>query len=195
MNSVFKIVIGVFILTVVSAQSARSATFNLNFNEPLSVVAMPTADNTTGTVLQGETASDPNLFYRSPWEGTGNYGATYTAVRGSGSASYEFDTDLTQISFLWGSVDTFNTILFKKDGVQVDYLTGSNAISGGAPAASGFVQITILAALFDEIVFQSTGDSFEFANLSVSAVPLPAALPLYAAGVLLLGWVGRKRSV
>jgi len=195
MNNVFKLVIGVFILTVVSAQSARSATFNLNFNEPLTVVAMPTADSTTGTVLQGETASDPNLYYRSPWEGTSNYGETYTAIRDGGSASYEFQSDLTQISFLWGSVDSFNTILFKKDGVQVDYLTGNNVISGGAPAASGFVQITILAALFDEIVFQSSGDSFEFANLNVSAVPLPAAFPLYAAGVLLLGWVGRKRRV
>ncbi len=195
MNSVFKLVIGVFILTVVSAQSARSATFSLNFNEPLTVVAMPAADSTTGNVLQGETASDPNLYYRSPWEGTSNYGAAYTAVRSGGVASYKFDTDLTEISFLWGSVDTFNTILFKKDGVQIDYLTGNQVIGGGAPASSGFVQIAIVAALFDEIVFQSSGDSFEFANLNVSAVPLPAALPLYAAGILLLGWVGRKRSV
>lgn len=195
MNSVFKIIIGVFILTVVSAQSARAATFNLNFNEPLSVVAMPTADSTTGTVLQGLTVSDPNLYYASPWAGTANYGATYTAVGKGATASYEFDTDLTQISFLWGSVDKFNTVLFLKDGDVVDYLTGSNAISDGAPDASGFVQITILAALFDEVVFQSSGDSFEYANLNVSAVPLPAALPLYAAGVLLLGWVGRKRRV
>ena len=197
MNSVFKVIIGVFVLTVISAQSASSATFNLNFDEPLVVTPMLTANSTTGTVNEGLTSSDlVNYTYKSAWADTSTPNEEFTSVQAQAEASYEFSDAIAQISFLWGSVDFFNTVVFKNDGAVVDFLNGQTVIDAGAVSGDEFVQISIIAlAAFDEINFRSSQNAFEFANLNVSAVPLPAALPLYAAGILLLGLVGRKRRV
>lgn len=194
MNSVFKVVIGIFVLTVLSAQSAHSATISLSLDEPVAVLDMPLANATTGTVHEGLTATD--IFHKSPWDGTSFAGAEYTSVQANSSATYLLGSESTQISFLWGSVDFFNRIIFKNDGVIVDYLTGTLAQDEGAPVADDFVQVTILAmAAFDEVIFESQQHAFEFANLALTAVPLPAALPLYAVGLVLLAMIGRKRSV
>ncbi len=197
MNSVFKLIIGVFVLTVLSAQSASSATFNLDFNEPLVITPMLNASSTSGLVHEGLTASDTtNYTYKSPFEGTSTPNEAYTSVQANSEASYVFSDAVTQVSFLWGSVDFFNTVVFKNNGSVVDFLNGQTVIDAGAVSGEEFVQISILAmAAFDEVIFRSSQNAFEFANLSISAVPLPAALPLYAAGIALLALVGRKRSV
>lgn len=197
MNSVFKVIIGVFVLTVLSAQSASSATFNLDFNEPLVITPMLSVSSATGTVHEGLTSSDlTNFKYKSPWKNTSTPNEAYSSVQASSEASYVFSDAITQVSFLWGSVDFFNTVVFKKDGDVVDFLKGQTVIDAGALSGDKFVQISILAmAAFDEIIFRSSQNAFEYANLNISAVPLPAALPLYAAGILLLGLVGVKRRV
>ncbi|WP_025897399.1 VPLPA-CTERM sorting domain-containing protein [Sneathiella glossodoripedis] len=197
MNSVFKLIIGVFVLTVIGAQSASSATFNLDFNEPLTITPLLSASSTSGTVHEGLTSSDSTSYmYKSPFEGTTTPAEAFTSVQARSEASYKFSDAVTQVSFLWGSVDFFNTVVFKNNGTIVDYLSGQTVIDAGAVSGEEFVQISILAlAAFDEIIFRSSQNAFEFANLSISAVPLPAALPLYAAGVVLLALIGRKRSV
>jgi hypothetical protein len=82
------------------------------------------------------------------------------------------------------------------------------------PGPSGFVQLgnsvnfgngfnTITLATFTDlgtsdffrIVNGGTGNSGgQISGLSISAVPLPAALPLFAAGVGILGLLGRRRK-
>jgi len=189
-------IVGIAAATAQFVQPAAAAVFTLDFDEPGIVLSMPAADGTTGTVNEGLVGSDTvDYLYRSPWEGTSNPGATFTAVQARSSASYLLDAPVTGVSFLWGSVDFYNTVIFKNGGVVIDYLIGQSVLDAGAPAGEDFVQISILAlAAFDEIIFDSTQNAFEFANIVVTAVPLPAALPLYGAGLVVLGWVSRKRK-
>jgi hypothetical protein len=104
---------------------------------------------------------------------------------------------MSSLTFMWGSVDLYNSIEFYNNGVNLnETIVGQDAIDQGATEASDFVIATILTnGLFDEIRFLSDTNAFEYANVEVSAVPLPAALPLYGAGMALLGFLGwRKRK-
>ncbi|WP_169566629.1 VPLPA-CTERM sorting domain-containing protein [Sneathiella limimaris] len=196
MNSVFKVIIGIFLLTVLSAQSTRAATFSLDFNEPTTITPMISYTSASGTVQENLVGSDlVDSFYKSPWDNTSTPDEEFTAVRRNSTAVYEFSETYTNVSFLWGSVDANQMIGFFLGDTAVDFLNSNDVLDAGATEGDGFVQIAILAAAFDTIKFMSPNNSFEIANLSVSAVPLPAALPLYAAGILVLGWVGRMRRV
>ena len=175
--------------------SANAATFNANTDEPL-VLGTPNADDILGNVEEG--VSGTVIGQRtSPWDGTLNPSETYTAVRQFGSAGYNLGGSFSSVSFRWGSIDDHNTVNFFSDNILVDSLTGVDVLNGIGELtglATRNVNITT-DVLFDRIVFTSAGDSFEYANLQVSVVPLPAALPLYGAGVALLGFMGwRKRK-
>lgn len=189
MRNLFMAALGAAVLFAVPAQAA---TFTYNSDDP-AVLSNLSADSTTGTVDEGVSGSA--ISRRSPWQGTSNPGASYTAVLRESSATYDFTTAMDGISFLWGSVDTYNTINFYSGTVLVDTLTGTDVINGGASDGDGWINISILAASFDSMVFVSTENAFEYSNLVVTAVPLPAALPLYGAGIAVLGFIGwRKRS-
>jgi len=190
--SMFLGLIGTAVLFVLPV---NAATFSLDFSDPTVSLGMPVA-MTSGTVHEGLTSSDTvDFMYKSPWDTTATPTESFTSVQAVSSAAYEFDTLHTSASFLWGSVDFYNSIIFKNAGSVVDELSGQAVIDAGAITGEEFVQITILAmAAFDEIVFQSTQHAFEFSNLNVSAIPLPAALPLFAAGILLFGFLGRRQK-
>ncbi len=191
MTRVSAAAIGVFALFAVSAQAA---TFNVNLDDPL-VLGTLAANDTTGNVLENVSGS-VNGLRRSPWDTTSNKDATYTSIGANSTAGYNFSSLVRGISFLWGSIDHWNKITFLNDGKVVDTLFGDDVYNNSvAIPARGYANIDIIAAAsFNRVVFESTRNAFEFANLQVSAVPLPAALPLYGAGVALLGFMGwRKR--
>lgn len=192
MSKLFIAVVGTAALLSVPAQAA---TFTLDHNSDPMVLGTPSADSTSGTVLEGLTNADDGIMNTTPWVGTSNPTAGYTAVMANSSATYIFGGSNTALSFLWGSVDSFNSLQFFSGAVLVDSLSGGAVISGGADQGFGrsTIDITTMAA-FDSVVFTSTSFSFEYANIQVSAVPLPAGLPLYGAGIAVLGFVGwRKR--
>ncbi|MEP3244041.1 MAG: VPLPA-CTERM sorting domain-containing protein [Sneathiella sp.] len=174
--------------------SAQAATFNVNLDDPL-VLGTLAADDTTGNVLENVSGS-VNGLRRSPWDTTSNKDATYTSIGANSTAGYNFSSLVSGISFLWGSIDHWNKITFLNDGKVVDTLFGDDVYNNSiAIPARGYANIDIIAAAsFNRVVFESTPyNAFEFANLQVSAVPLPAALPLYGAGVAVLGFMGWRR--
>lgn len=134
------------------------------------VIANPDASAVFGSVQQGVTGSIVNER-ASPW----NDDVTpYTSVGAGGQATYNFGGLMSSISLVWGSPDTWNWIQFRNGSAVVDTLLGGSI--------AGYVQVAA-NGLFDRIVIGANQNAFEFAGLSAT----PAAVPVPAAGVLLVG--------
>jgi hypothetical protein len=124
--------------------------------------------------------------YRSPFEGTPQFaGTNYFNITGADGVSVlTLSTVRSTLSFLWGSVDTYNSVKL------INTLTGAstvvtlaNLLNPETPQDGlGASLVTIAGFSFDKVEFRSTGNSFELA--SVAAVPLPAG------GLLLLCAIG-----
>ena len=181
----------------------------------------PLADSTTGIVNQNVIGTIPNT-QRSPFDDpTGAATAAsavnaYTAVLGGGSATYNIGT-LTPnpgalgISFLWGSPDFFNQVEFFNGAVSLGTVSSLDLLNpnGNPPQnpATGQSWVVILAGgAWTSVVFSSTTNAFEFTSLFAACtreggacapppqIPLPAALPLFAAGLGFVGFVARRRK-
>lgn len=157
------------------AGSAAAAT--LSFGAlPASAVANPLASSSAGTLIENSATDTPKVRL-GPWGGTG----VYTSIA-QGFATYDFGSVVKTLSFVWGTPDRFNSIEFYLGGVLVDTVLG---FGNGKNIAMPTVTIAdIGAGGFDSVKFKSTRTAFEFSNISVAAVPVPAA------GLLLLGAVG-----
>jgi len=169
------------------------------------IVTSNTQDNTelgtlTGTTLNlgsatWSTAPDiraGNLGgqYRSPFEqlGAGNFERlSYWNVLGGTSATLSVNGPASALSFLWGSVDTYNFVtLINSVTNQTDVIDLADLLFPDVPPTGiGASFVTIRSGFaFDKVQFLSQGNSLEFSNVSVAPVPLPAG------GVLLVTALG-----
>ncbi|MCC3303800.1 VPLPA-CTERM sorting domain-containing protein [Sneathiella sp. HT1-7] len=195
MIKLFKTFLAVAALSGFFALPAQSAVVSWTTDLPAADTGVPSPTTSVGTVYENLTTSVANQ-YRSPWQGTALDGVgTYTSVQKGSYASYMFDTGFYAIDFMWGSVDGYNGLEFYYQGNWVDALHGDDAQLSSVSNGLGFIVASIMATgVFDEVRFTSGSNAFEYANMTVSAVPLPAALPLYGAGLAVLGFFGwRKR--
>ncbi len=165
-------------LALASFGSANAATIVFTAT-PLTDVANQAADSFSGTYAENVTDSIGGVR-RSIWEGTALNGiGVFTSI--TGSATYSFVRS-SVLKFIWGSPDAYNAIDFYNNGVFVETVTVGGPYGLNVP--NSFASITTVG-LFDEAVFKSGTPAFEIGNLtSVAAVPLPAA------GFLLLGALG-----
>jgi hypothetical protein len=151
-----------------------------NFSSGTIDLVVPPPDSTDGV-------------FRSPWQGTGFESLGYTSVR-NGTAGYNLTGN--NLSLFWGSPDTYNTLtLWTGVGGTGDSvsLTGSLVDLPGGTLGLGHHLVSILTdVVFRSVTLSSTQAAFEFANLT--ATPIPAALPLFATGLGLMGWLGRRRK-
>jgi hypothetical protein len=111
----------------------------------------------------------------------------------------------TYFGLWWGSMDSYNTITFYKDGVKTQSFTGSDVIGylyGSTQTANGnqyspytnmYVNFLGLQE-FNSVQMTSTSYAFEADNLSVgNPVPIPTAYWLLGSG--LIGLIGIRRRI
>jgi hypothetical protein len=168
-----------------------------NSQTPLGIVTFPT-DSAAGTT-------------RSPFENVNEthgpgYGNPYTNIAAGGTATWNFFSS-TQLSILWGSPDTYNTLTFFSGadggGTNLGSFTGANLLLN----SRGHDTVVFTSSdAFLSVVLSTTQNAFEFTNLSACGgenracapvvTPLPAALPLFVSGLGSLGFFGfwRKRK-
>ena len=150
-------------------------------------------------------SGNQNGVYRTPWDETSNAEVENKSVNNAGSidffatgpgnqpnpAKLVFDTVQNSLSFLWGSPDTYNDLIFYLAGSVVAEFQGS-PITGSPSAGSVFVTYS---GLFDQVWFKSDpNNAFEFASITATPVPLPAAGWLLLAGIGGLVVMRRRRS-
>jgi hypothetical protein len=183
-------------LTVTQHSSAPTSWTDALAATPNSI-AVPGTWTTAPSTRLGNLAGD----YRSPFdiENAGSSDTTllnskqYFAV-GPGNATdtaiMTFTVAQSSLSFLWGSVDTYNTLQFYLGGLLQDQV---NSFAWASQLTYGASYVTVAGVTFDEIRFGSPNtDAFEFSNLSTTAVPIPAAAWLLGSGLLGLFAVGRR---
>jgi hypothetical protein len=152
-----------------------------------------------------------------PYEVIGYGGAHFGSA--PGAALFEVPTGTTTITILWGSPDPYNIMTFLTGACTtvagcvpngttnklVATYTGTKvplvpAIEPPGSPDAGFNYVTFDVSGISSIVLTDTGKAaFEFANIEFSSggninpTPLPAALPLFAGRLGLLGLFVRKR--
>jgi hypothetical protein len=156
-------------------------------------------ENVIGNKCTSSAAFDcqSGIYARSPWEGTA-YHATgqYTSISGGNQATYTPGGLFNQVSFVWGSPDTYNTlqIILSGPGGSTESIIPSTT-NGLLPPAGSLAKFVIISAItFDTITFKSGTNAFEFANLTLTPVPLPAAGLLLLAGLGGVGLLSRRRA-
>lgn len=198
--------------------SATAITVTTSLDLPEFATANPSAASVSGNipVLDEHVFGSVSSERKSPWDApnsTVNFTlntSLYSSIRtidttigARASATYTFQTQMKAVSLVWGTVGVQNTISFFLNGLPVQWmgqdftLTGAEIRNqldlGTAPdLKSAFVSVTNIT--FDELVFTAGRPAFEFANLTVTPIPLPAGLPLLAAGLVALGLIRRRRN-
>jgi hypothetical protein len=171
-----------------------AATFALSLSGAQAAVlaSIPT------TSLPADNFVGPSVVNGAFGTATGSQGGQYaspfgdnTSVYGyvqSGYVEYDFNTSSNVLSLVFGSPDSYNTITFLSGGSIVDTF---NPAAAGLSSLSSYY-VSIKANSFDAVQFSSTSPAFEFSNVSVSNVPLPASAPLFGAALVALGAAGYR---
>jgi hypothetical protein len=192
-----------------SASPTVSTLFNLDSpvstsnTSTLSLTGTGAGSNTQSATLSLSNAAFVNGSssgqYAVPIGSTGNYLSVYNG----GSATFDFTQPEHYFGLLWGSVDSYNSISFLDNGVQVGKtITGSDianlvsTLSLGSQTSNGTVYANFTdSAAFNQVVLQSTGNSFEFDNVQVAVTPLPGAALMFCSALLVLAGYARRRAI
>jgi hypothetical protein len=150
-----------------------------------------------GYILAGgaeSSVSIPNVAAAPAGDATDFY-----YVIGGGSATLLTPVLLNTLSLYIGSLDDYNTISFRRGGVDLGTFNGlqlqvpANGDQGDPATNRRFYFDFQSVGGVDEIVFESEQNSFEFDNIAVSAVPEPGVWGLMIAGFGMLGAALRRR--
>ncbi len=147
-----------------------------------------------------ESGSSANKF-AAPAGDTTHYLATGFTKGGLNVETATFSKEFTKFGLYWGSIDAYNTIIFKDGATTVFTLTGNAvplALGNGnqhSDLSNKFVNFDFQGKTFDQVVFESTRPSFEVDNLAVAgAIPELSTWAMMLAGFGLVGLQIRRRK-
>jgi len=197
---------------LVSTVTANAATFDLTGNGGLASSYNYSVDGIGLTVegvrfqASGSTSSAQVGQY-SNGLGVTSHGGDSHQVDGANRNDmvvFSFDQDVTLESVTFNYVDGNDDFTFFFDGnADGDFTDGADSryLNTDIPGSSSPSTYTFLSTWIGQtfgIGAYGSGDNFKIKSVSVeptlSVVPLPAALPLYGAGVAILGFMGWRRK-
>lgn len=158
----------------------------------------PTPEYTGGEVRN----TSPSGLSAQPFGSTGNY-ATSGPSDGTGILSLAAFGDIDWISFIWGSIDAYNTLdVLDADGNAFISFSGTTVIAAANgnqsdPATNRLVKLTFTGLDRSKVAglrFRSTSNAFEFDNVAVSAVPEPGTWLLMIMGMAAVGFTMRRQK-
>jgi hypothetical protein len=159
---------------------------------PLTGIGGATLNVSNAQIVKGSSSGQ----YAAPFPVGGVDKTNYLSVFGGGSATITLAHAATNLGLLWGSVDRYNSISFLDgaDNVLATFTGDDFAVNDGNQSLAGTYYANISSDVaFLKVILTSASNSFEVDNIAISAVPLPAALPLFGAALAGMGVVGRKR--
>jgi hypothetical protein len=151
------------------------------------------------------TTGDLSGIRAQPFGSTGNYWTVGPSDGSPGFLDLSSFAAIGAISFIWGSVDSYNTLeLVDRLGATIKTFTGSDVVlppNGNQtdPATNPLVKLSIDAPYqynIGGLRLTSTQNAFETDNYAVSAVPEPAiwAMLLIGFGFIGASLRGKKRQ-
>jgi hypothetical protein len=115
----------------------------------------------------------------------------------NGTATLTFTTPTSELSFLWGSPDTYNTLLVNTNNGVFSYTASQAGVvppNGNQSFAEYIGFVGTAGTVINSVTFESTSNAFEVSNFAVSAVPEASTWAMMMLGFLGLGFLGYRRS-
>lgn len=164
----------------------------------------PTFDFESAAPVTGGVVTDTSLggVRAQPFGSTGNYWAVGPTDGSPGVMDLSGFGDIFNISFLWGSVDSYNLIEFLDgDNNVLASFTGSdifNPANGDQtdPNLNPLVRFDVSGGDVSSLTrlrLSSTSNAFETDNFTINAVPEPATWALMLLGFGAIGYGMRRR--
>lgn len=140
--------------------------------------------------------------FARPYGASGNYYSVGPSTSSPGTIDLSLFSDIGQLSFIWGSVDRYNTIeVLSRTGAVLQSFTGSDVINSqfgnqSLPSTNPLVTLDITGSdqtNIGGIRLRSSSNAFEIDNISVqAAVPEPGTWALMLLGFGLVGGAMRR---
>lgn len=155
------------------------------------------------TVTGGGFVTGTNgILYAQPFGSSGYYYAVGPSTSTTGTIDLSSFVDITDISFLWGSVDSYNRLEFLDSSMNLLAAFGGNDIFDPAngdrtdPNTNPFVTFTLVgadASNFTYLRLISPGNSFEIDNLVIAPVPEAGTWAMMLLGFAAIGLAVRRQ--
>jgi hypothetical protein len=148
-----------------------------------------------------EASTLPNHFAMPAGDKTHFLATSIDGKNGLETETATFAKSYTKFGLYWGSIDAYNTIVFKEGATTIFTLTGPGvplAVAGGnqtSDLSNKFVNFDFEGKSFNTVVFETTRPSFEVDNLAVAgAIPELPTWAMMLAGFGLVGLQIRRRK-
>ncbi|MFZ4649785.1 MAG: PEP-CTERM sorting domain-containing protein [Rubrivivax sp.] len=138
------------------------------------------------------TNTSPAISTVGNWLAVG--GASNANNGGGATGTLKLGTGTTGVSFLWGSVDTYNSVQINTTAGSKTFthsMLGLTANQDWYKASYVNFAVTNPGATITSIDFLSSGTAFEVAN--ITAVPEPGTYAMLLSGLAAVGFVSRRR--
>ncbi|MEP5699226.1 MAG: VPLPA-CTERM sorting domain-containing protein [Sneathiella sp.] len=171
---------------------------NLNYSSGGVDLSVKAGNYSGGNVQDTGWVRQYNGYGLTVWNGTGDNNHEIDGNRGNDVAIFSFSEDvyLESVTFNYNdNRDQFAYFFDNGDNGSLDLINSS--LDANPTDTYQFLGALLKSGDLFGIGAIASNDDFKIASITVgtiSAVPLPAALPLYGAGMAIIGFVGWRRK-